>query len=630
MLLYLVRSPGQSVADLARVFPAALRLAAALYRDRTLPRSVRWRMRIALIYNFVPINIIPDFIPVIGLVDNVVVLAWALRSTVRIAGPDVVAGHWKGSQAALIALYGALRLPGLLRPELPPERCAAVPAASPNHYLRVMPGAASRPRMWVADGGGPIVSLVESVAVVSRPIAQLEPVIGPERHARLIQAASEFRDRLGERTVWNVSSTAVGGGVAEMLQVLLGYVEGLQIPSRWAVITGDAEFFVLTKRLHNQIHGQLAGGPLSEAEGAHYARMLAANAAELVAQVRPGDLVLLHDPQTAGLAAALTEAGARVAWRSHIGVDWENEATRAAWSFLRPHLAAARGFIFSRREYVPAWLPGENVAIIPPSIDPFSPKNQYLDDDTVRGILARIGVLDISASPGPTSFVRREGGPGSVTRSAEITGEGRPGADDPVVVQVSRWDQLKDMAAVMRGFADYVAPTGSGYLMLVGPAVAGVTDDPEGAAVFGDCLLQWHDLPAAVRDRVLLITLPLDDPDENAAMVNALQRHATVIVQKSLAEGFGLTVAEGMWKGRPVVGSAVGGIIDQIADGTGVLLPDPRDLPAFGTAVRQLLDDQGQADRMGRTAHSYISEHYVGDLHLRRYAHLFGAMISGN
>ena len=120
VLLYLVRSPGQSVADLARVFPSAMRLAIALYRDRTLPRSVRWRMRIALIYNLVPINIIPDFVPVIGLVDNVMVLAWALRSTVRIAGPEVVSAHWKGSQAALLALYRALRLPGLPRHEPPP------------------------------------------------------------------------------------------------------------------------------------------------------------------------------------------------------------------------------------------------------------------------------------------------------------------------------------------------------------------------------------------------------------------------------------------------------------------------------------------------------------------------------
>jgi trehalose synthase len=472
------------------------------------------------------------------------------------------------------------------------------------------------------------VSLVRSVEVARRPVSRLEPVFGGERYARLVGAADRFRQRLAGRTIWNVSSTAVGGGVAEMLQVLVGYVQDLDIPIRWRVITGDAEFFVITKRLHNQIHGEAAGGPLSEADAGHYARMLAANAAELLDQIRPGDLVLLHDPQTAGLAAALASAGARVAWRCHIGVDWENDATRAGWGFLRPHLAFAEGYVFSRREYVPPWVPSEKVAIIPPSIDPFSPKNQHLDDDTVRAILARIGVLEGAAPNGRTSFSRGDGGMGAVTRSAGITGEGRPAPDDPLVVQVSRWDRLKDMPGVMRGFAEYVAPGGSGYLLLAGPAVAGVTDDPEGAAVFGDCLLQWRDLPAAARARVLLVTLPLDDVDENAAMVNALQRHATVITQKSLAEGFGLTVAEGMWKGRPVVGSAVGGIIDQIADGTGILLPDPRDLQAFGTAVRRLLDHPDEASQMGHAAQAHIREHYVGDLHLLRYERLFSALIS--
>ncbi|MGN6791641.1 MAG: glycosyltransferase [Streptosporangiaceae bacterium] len=462
--------------------------------------------------------------------------------------------------------------------------------------------------------------------MAKRSIEQLTPVIGAERLTRLIDAADQFRRLLGDRTVWNVSSTAVGGGVAEMLQVLLGYVEDAGIASRWMVITGDAEFFVITKRLHNQIHGLLAGGPLTADEVSHYERMLAANAAELLELVRPGDLVLLHDPQTAGLAESLTEAGAHVAWRCHIGVDWENEATAAAWNMLRPYLAHARGFVFSRREYVPAWIPAEQVAIIPPSIDPFSPKNQYLDEYTVLGILAKIGVLDGSTPAEPVTYLGRDGSPGSVTRSAEVTAEMLPGPDDPLVVQVSRWDGLKDMSGVMRGFAEYIAPASRGFLLLVGPAVAGVSDDPEGAAVFADCLLQWHDLPPAVRSKVLLVTLPLDDPDENGAMVNALQRHANVIVQKSLAEGFGLTVAEGMWKGRPVVGSAVGGIIDQIPPGAGVLLSDPRDLDAFGTAVRELLEDPGAATRMGAAAHAYIGQHYVGDLHLLRYERLFSAM----
>jgi trehalose synthase len=414
-----------------------------------------------------------------------------------------------------------------------------------------------------------------------------------------------------------------------MLQVLVGYGQDLDIPIAWLVITGDARFFEITKRLHNQIHGRLSGAPLGAAEADHYAQMLAANAAELLACVQPGDVVLLHDPQAAGLAAALAHMGAQVVWRCHIGVDWQNDATRVGWEFLRPHLAPVEAYVFSRWEYVPSWIPARKVCIIPPSIDPFSPKNQQLDADIVGAILARLGVLDGAAPPVPARFTRRDGRMDIVTRPAAITGEGRPGPGDPVLVQISRWDRLKDMAGVMRGFADHVVPAGDGYLMLVGPSVTDVSDDPEGAAVYGECLLQWHDLSPAARTRIMLVTLPLDDVDENATMVNALQRHATVIAQKSLAEGFGLTVAEGMWKGRPVVGSAVGGIIDQIAEGTGCLLPDPTDLAAFGLAARLLLGDRAAATRMGTAAQARIQENFLSDVHLLRYAGLLGALIGG-
>ena len=473
-------------------------------------------------------------------------------------------------------------------------------------------------------------SLVTAVKVPRRPVSLLEPIIGGPRYVRLIEAADQVRKLLAGRTVWNVNSTATGGGVAEMLQVLVGYITDVGIPVGWLVITGDAEFFAITKRLHNQIHGDIAGGPLGAADAQHYTRMLTANAAELLGRIRPGDVVLLHDPQTAGLAGPLVRAGARVVWRCHIGADWENDATRAGWDFLRPHLTSAHGYVFSRRDYVPAWLPGGKVSIISPSIDPFSPKNQDLDRSTVQAILAGLGVLDDAPPQVPPRFVRRDGGTGTVTRPAVITGEGRPGPGDPVVLQVSRWDRLKDMAGVMRGFADHVAPVGAGYLILAGPAVTEVADDPEGAAVYGECLLQWHDLPPAARARVLLVTLPLEDIDENAAMVNALQRHATVITQKSLAEGFGLTVSEGMWKGRPVIGSAVGGIIDQIADGTGVLLPDPADLRAFGQAASHLLADRAEATRLGQAAHAYVRENYLGDIHLLRYAQLLGTLTVGH
>jgi trehalose synthase len=369
-----------------------------------------------------------------------------------------------------------------------------------------------------------------------------------------------------------------------MLQALVGYVSHLGIPVRWLVIGADPEFYAITKRLHNQLHGQPGGGPLGHPEFTHYRRVLAANAEQLVDLVKPDGLVLLHDPQTAGLAGPLARAGIPVVWRSHVGVDWQNEATRSAWEFLRPCLRCASAFVFSRRQYVPSWVPPRRTWIIPPSIDPFSAKNQHLDEESVQAILATIGVLDHSVPHVPTGFVRRDGSAG------------------------------------------YVAPGGPGYLILAGPAVSGVADDPEGAAVYAECLAQWRDLPAAVRARVLLASLPLDDVDENAAMVNALQRHATVVAQKSLAEGFGLTVAEGMWKGRPVVGSAVGGILDQITGGTGVLLPDPRDLGAFGAAVRGLIDEPARASRLGAAGRAYVQENYLGDVHLLRYARMFDAI----
>jgi trehalose synthase len=470
-------------------------------------------------------------------------------------------------------------------------------------------------------------SLVHAVQSHRRPIERLAPVVGPERYARLQSAAQAFKSRFAGRTVWNVNSTAVGGGVAEMLHALVGYVEDLGIDIRWLVIHGDADFFAITKRLHNGIHGSGAGAALGAAEAEHYARVMKANAAELLELVRPGDIVLLHDPQTAGLAAPLAEAGALPAWRCHIGVDTTNEATEAAWAFLRPHVMAAEAWVFSRRSYVPSWLTGRDVWIIPPSIDPFSAKNQDMDSGTVLAILSTIGMVD--RAPGdPGRFVRPDGSPGEVIRSASVVADALPAADDDLVVQVSRWDRLKDMAGVMRGWARHVAPQHAGYLALVGPSVTNVADDPEGAAVYSDCLMQWRALPPAVRARTMLVTLPLDDVDENAAMVNALQRHASIVTQKSLAEGFGLTVAEAMWKGRPVIGSAIGGITDQIAAGTGILLPRPTDVAAFGTAVRDLLDDRRERSRMGKAAHAFVRENFVGDLHLIRYADVFSTLAS--
>jgi trehalose synthase len=190
----------------------------------------------------------------------------------------------------------------------------------------------------------------------------------------------------------------------------------------------------------------------------------------------------------------------------------------------------------------------------------------------------------------------------------------------PVVMQVSRWDQLKDPLGVLGAFAGHVTSRRGAHLMLVGPSTAAVADDPEGALVLDAVRSAWHELPAPIRRRVHLCSLPMDDVEENAAIVNALQRHASVVVQKSLAEGFGLTVAEAMWKRRAVVASRIGGIRDQIEDGrSGVLLTDPRDLEQAGAAINELLDDGERARRLGSAAQRRVQQQFLGPHHLGRY-----------
>jgi trehalose synthase len=196
-------------------------------------------------------------------------------------------------------------------------------------------------------------------------------------------------------------------------------------------------------------------------------------------------------------------------------------------------------------------------------------------------------------------------------------------------VQVSRWDRLKDMLGVLHGFADQLAYLpDDAHLMLAGPAVDSVSDDPEEAEVFAECEQAWHSLSSPARRRTHLARLPMDDPDENAHLTNALQRHASVVVQKSLVESFGLTVTEVMWKARPVIASRVGGIIDQITDGQdGLLLDNPKDLDRFARTLRHLLGHQRLAAELGEAARARAQDHYIGDRHLVAYAHLLETLI---
>ena len=468
---------------------------------------------------------------------------------------------------------------------------------------------------------------LEEVQVSSFSLERFKSLLG-DRYAEVDEAIDEARQLLRGRVVWHVNSTARGGGVAELLQSLLAYARGAGVDVRWLTIAGNPDFFRVTKRIHNHLHDSDGdGGPLGPDEREIYESALAEAADELVELVHSGDVVYIHDPQPAGLVPHVVASDVRVIWRCHIGVDQPGELARAAWDFMRPYVADADAYVFSRERFVWEGLDEDRIWIVPPSIDAFSPKNEDLDPEAVRAILAVIGLQD-GDDVGHALFRRFDGSEARVTRRADLVQDSPVPQDAPLVSQVSRWDRLKDPVGVLRSFADYTEADGA-HLLLAGPSVAGVSDDPEGAEVLADVTCHREGLPAEKRARVHLASLPMDDSEENAAMVNAIQRRSNVVVQKSLAEGFGLTVAEAMWKARPMVASRVGGIQDQIEDGvSGVLIDDPTDLQAFARAVDGFISDPGRAAEVGKAARQRVIEDFLGTRSLVQYMHLIEKLLA--
>lgn len=472
-------------------------------------------------------------------------------------------------------------------------------------------------------------AMLHEVVLRAEPIERFASIVGEEAVLEVKGLVDKLHAVARDRIVWNVNSTSVGGGVAEMLRSLLVYTRGGGIDARWVVISGPPQFFAVTKRVHNALHGAAGdNSPLGAEQRAIYEEVMRANADELLARLRPRDVVLLHDPQTAGLARYAKRAGAIVVWRCHIGSDFENDHTHLGWSFLKPYIEYADMCVFSRPGYRPRILDPARTVIIMPRIDPFSAKNQDMDPETVRAIVCHTGI--VAGCQGSTGFRREDGSPGRVDRYADIVRLGpSPSVDAPLVVQVSRWDDLKDPFGVLEGFARLVrAGSHAGaHLVLAGPNVHAVADDPDSTRVFDDLTRAWRALPHSVRRQVALASLPTEDVEENGAIVNALQRHAAIIVQKSLHEGFGLTVTEAMWKARPIVASAVGGIVDQIRhDVDGLLLQDPRDLDAFALALKSLLHDPELGQRLGKSAHERARERFLALHSLVDYGRLIAAI----
>jgi trehalose synthase len=445
---------------------------------------------------------------------------------------------------------------------------------------------------------------LERVEIEPAPLERFRPLVG-DRFAAIERAAAAASETFAGRRIWHVNSTSQGGGVAEMLRALLPYARGAGVDVRWVVLGESDGFFDLTKRIHNRLHGDAGdAGKLDSAAREFYASATEHFSRELDRLVEPGDVIYLHDPQPAGLVPAMKEAGLTVVWRCHIGVDEPNDAAREAWDFLRPYVEPADAYVFSRRAYLWEGLEERKTWIMPPVIDPFSSKNEDLDEDRIAAVLAE------------------------VEEDATILQEQPVPAKARVVTQVSRWDRLKDPEGLLEILAHHLDDS-SIHVCLVGPETEGVHDDPEGAGVYERVAARWHALDDDRRCRAHLISLPMDDLKRNAAMVNALQRRSDLIVQKSLAEGFGLTVAEAMWKAKPVVASGVGGIQDQVEDGkTGTLIDNPRDLAAFGRAIEDLAADPDRAAEMGAAGREHVRDSYLAIDRLREYVELLTRLIS--
>ncbi len=462
-------------------------------------------------------------------------------------------------------------------------------------------------------------SAIVDIPLGRTPVARLQPFLAPDAYAELGRTATTTCRLLAGRRVWAVSSAASGGGVAELLRTLLPYWRGCGVDVGWQVVRGTPEFFRVTKRLHNWLHGSRGdGGRLGRSEVAIFDRVSRWHAEALVGRVARGDIVMLQDPQAAPLVGPLKHAGATVIWRCHIGADCPNTRVHRAWGLLLPRLHDADALVFTRPSFVPGEVHGD-AHCVAPAIDPAGAKNAPLTRQAAAELARGMGVVDAEVTA-----AKWIGAP-------EVISEGAPPrlGVDPIVLSLCRWDRLKDPIGILDSFAESVAPRTRAHLLLGGPAVQGIEDDPESEEIFRAVFERWERLEAKERRRIHLLRLPLGDLERNAAMVNALQHVADVVVKKSRAEGFGLGVTEAMWKGRPVVATAVGGQRDQIEDRhTGLLVEDPDDPERFGGAVVELLRHRAFASRLGRAARESVRTRFLPDRHFEAWSRVFASALA--
>ena len=385
------------------------------------------------------------------------------------------------------------------------------------------------------------------------------PIVGQAT----IEELGLLADRLRGKAIQNINSTAVGGGVAEILSRMIPLLNQLGVSAAWDVIKGDEKFFAITKKFHNGLHGV----PV-EIDAGEYAHFLEVNRYN-AEQIRFGDIVFVHDPQPIALVEKRSAIGKNWLWRCHIDFSRPNPKI---WEFLRQFIPRYDAAVFSAPAFSQK-LPIPQV-LIAPSIDPLSDKNKELDEPTIDAVFARFGI----------------------DRSR------------PVVTQISRFDYLKDPVGVIKAYK--LAKERVDMQLVV--AGGGATDDPEGPIIMEEVRRE-----AEKDEDIFVLFLPPASDIE----INALQRGSTIILQKSLKEGFGLTVSEALWKGKPTIAGAVGGIPLQIAHKySGVLTHSIE-----GTAqwIKQLIGAPEFARQLGVNGREHIRNNFLITRHIKDYMLLF-------
>jgi trehalose synthase len=387
-----------------------------------------------------------------------------------------------------------------------------------------------------------------------------EPIVGKSS----IEELRLLADKLAGKVIQNINSTYAGGGVAEILSRMLPLLNQLGVDTRWSAIKGNDEFFQVTKKIHNALHG--SGGPLSAQDISLFKETSQKNIEEINLS---GDILFIHDPQPIALVEKKKEIGKKWVWRCHIDVS---QPIEPVWGFLEPWVTQYDAAVFS----APAFsrpLPIRQF-LISPSIDPLSDKNKGLPRDTIDAVLEKYGVPN----------------------------------DKPMIVQISRFDYLKDPVGVIKAFKLVKRSIDCSLVLAGGTA----TDDPESSMVLTEVKEKAGNDP----DIHILLIPPGSDLE-----INALQRAATVILQKSLKEGFGLTVSEALWKAKPVVASAVGGIPLQVKNKFTGLLSHGIEGTAF--AIRQILTNPEYAKWLGENGKEHVRHNFLITRHLKEYLLLF-------